>query len=163
MKRFAFPLERVLALRRQQLQVEESKLETILADRRLLVRQRLEIQERVRISAAEVLSKLIVETIELQALQGFRAFSTARETALGTQIADCDTRAAEQRIRISEVRRSQKLIEKLRERHLTQWQAAFQKELEEQAAESFLARWNRERSAVAAKAATRERITHRVR
>lgn len=146
MKKFTFPLERVLALRRQQLQIEEIKLEQILSEKRRVEREIEEVRERVRASADEVLRKRVLEAVELESLYAFRLWSSKQCEVLEGQLGEWEKRAADQLIRISEARQGQRLVEKLRERRLSDWEVGFEKELEEQAAESFLARWNRDRT-----------------
>ena len=146
MKRFAFPLDRVLALRRQQVQIEQMKLERILTEFRRIEREIEEVRERARTAEEEVLNKRVLETVELESLYAFRLWSSKQSALLAEQLGEWDKRAVDQRISISEARQGHRLVEKLRERRLSEWEAGFEKELEEQAAESFLARWNRERS-----------------
>ncbi|MEO8025378.1 MAG: hypothetical protein ABI823_02835 [Bryobacteraceae bacterium] len=145
MKRFTFPLERVLALRREQVQLVELQLERILADRRRLDREEAELRETESRSAGALLAQRVIDPVELIALSSFRHWMERQCLALTEQKSECDQKAAAQRARLNAARQAARLVEKLRERRWAEWQSGFQKELEEQAAESFLSRWNRER------------------
>ncbi len=153
MKSFQFPLERVLDLRRKQAQIEELKLETILQECLRIRRESERIAEQARAAAKQVLEKLVLEPIELESLYHFRGWTQTQMLILENQLREAEGRAAQQRLILNDARRNIRLIEKLRERRLSEWDAAFQKDLEEQASESHLSRWNRERNFAAKKSA----------
>jgi len=57
---------------------------------------------------------------------------------------DCAKRTRDQQQRCLLARRDEQLLLKLKERRLHEWQYEMQKELDENASEAFLAKWNRE-------------------
>ena len=146
MKAFQFPLERVLDLRRKQEQIEELRLENMLAECRRILREREFVEEKLRLSAKEVLGRRLVEPIELLSLGHFRAWTQKQILQLTKQLGEAEACADEQRVVLNDARRNVRLIENLRERRRHEWDAEFHKELEEQASESYLSRWNRERN-----------------
>jgi len=142
MKAFVFPLERVLDLRRKQVQIEELLLEGLLAECRRIEFEEGQVQRAVESAARSLLEQDVLDPIELQALEHFRSWSTRRREELKRRLIDVERKACEQRLKLNEVRKEERLVEKLRERRLVEWTGDFHRELEEQASEAFLARWN---------------------
>jgi hypothetical protein len=143
MRAFEFPLRQALKWRTTQLELEENKLrqlsasleEMALAAVRLdLVKSRAE--GAVRQSAA-------VEAGDLWALAAYRQRLIAEMHALAGRRAACEQQVSGQRQKVMEAQRQCRLLEKLEQRRLAEWQKAADREMESLAAESFLARWKR--------------------
>jgi len=144
MRAFEFPLRQALKWRTTQLELEETKLrqfsasleEMALAAVRLdLVKSRAEVA--VRQSA-------VVEAGDLWALAAYRQRLIAELQALAQRRTACERQAAAQRQKVLEAQRQCRLLEKLEQRRRAEWQKEADRELESLAAESFLARWNRQ-------------------
>jgi flagellar protein FliJ len=143
MKSFRFPLQRVLEWRQAQLELEESNYR-----RQMEIVAGLE-RHVAELEASEVAAERLVRAwnpvngAELEALGSFRKHVKAQEREMQVPCAEARKRLAAQQQLMLEARRRVRLLEKLKERRLAEWRAAADKELEETASESFLARWNR--------------------
>ncbi|HEV3145726.1 MAG TPA: hypothetical protein VGZ47_17695 [Gemmataceae bacterium] len=84
--------------------------------------------------------------LELESLDSFRLYVRGRVRDLESQERQCEAKIVEQRNHVLEARRQFELLERLREKALTEWRAAGNKEQEEMAAELFLAKSIRERN-----------------
>lgn len=144
MRTFEFPLRQALAWRRTQLETEENKLrlltskveELALAAVRLdLVKGRAE--QTVRAATA-------VDAADLWAWAAYRQRLLAELKALAGRRRECEQQVAAQLDRTREAQRQCRLLEKLEERRLAAWRIEADRELENLAAESFLALWNRQ-------------------
>jgi flagellar biosynthesis chaperone FliJ len=143
MRAFEFPLRRALEWRRTQSELEENALrqlaakleELALAAVRLdLVKSRAEIA--VRQSAA-------VEASDLWALAAYRQRLIAELQQLAQQKKEGERQLAAQRQKVMEAQRRFRLLEKLEQRRHAEWHRQADMEMENLAAESFLAGWRR--------------------
>jgi hypothetical protein len=142
MNTFRFSLERVLDWRRVQLEIEESNYRKQLAGLAEMDRQREELRASGRAAEEQVRVWERVAGRELQGLGGFRTRVQTLERGMHTaRVAACRRLAAQQNLMLEASRRV-RLLERLKERRLAEWRAGFEKELEENAAESYLARWS---------------------
>ena len=145
MKRFTFPLETARQWRNRQAEIQEMRLQQLVAekqnieDRRVALDEELD-RERRRIGDGAI------DVQRLASLDRYATFVTREQHRLAAARADCDRRIEAQRAVLMEARRAFQLIERLKEKALIEWQAAGAKEQEELAAELFLARRAREES-----------------
>src|SRR6266550_4493466 len=143
MQRFHFPLEQVRDFRRQQLDMEEAKLEALHAERRALADE----WSRLEGETAETRNSLMVTgVVEAQELAASDLYLRHLETVKkrhAARMADWQVRAGKQQQAIVEARRRVRLLEKLEERKLKEWQAAADREQENLASELYLAGWKR--------------------
>ncbi|HEV2445724.1 MAG TPA: hypothetical protein VGS58_07370 [Candidatus Sulfopaludibacter sp.] len=144
MSRFRFPLERVLAWRRTQLEIEEARYQQKLAAVAALDRQRAEMEAAGIQAEVQVRAWKAVSGEDLAALAEFRQSVRTREKQIAARRAEAAKTADAQLAAMLEARRRCRLLERLKERRQAEWQAADRRALEELAAESYLARWNRE-------------------
>jgi flagellar export protein FliJ len=144
MQRFRFRLESVLAWRRLHLELEETKLQRLFEELRRvdLAGQRLDAEKAQEERA--VLYAASVEARELAALESYRQHVRREKERLRKERADCQARVAAQRGLVLKAERDVRLLEKLREKRLGEWQAAADKEQEALASELFLAQWHRQ-------------------
>lgn len=143
MKRFHFSLERVRQWREEQVSAERLRLERLLEER-LAIDSRIAALEREKsVSEKSVLAGRLVDAADLHSLDRFRRHTQTLQTQLRTEQGQCDQRIAAQRARIVEAQRNARLLDKVKERKLKAWQSSFDKEIDDQAAESHLARWSR--------------------
>ena len=143
MKEFRFRLERVMELRRTQLEIEEARYQQRLAELAALDRTRAEVEASGIRAEIQVREWNPVAGHELAALGKFRLHVKAREADLAVQRMASVRKMDEQRKIMLEARRRLRLLERLRGRYLAEWQAEANRELEELAGESYLARWSR--------------------
>ena len=135
---FRFRLEQVLAWRRTQLETEESRLRQSLAEVAAIDRGRAELEAAgVRVDV-EVRQWSPIEGRDLQALSRFRQHLHNQEKQIAARRAVAVQSLERQRQVMLEARRRCRLIERLRERRLAEWEAAADREIEQLAAECHL-------------------------
>jgi flagellar export protein FliJ len=146
MPQFQFRLDRVLDWRRKQCEVEEERLARALASART-VEERI---ERLRAEQTAVENELLhrsaIAALDLVRLSHYRGRVRKEESELAEELSRRLKLAAEQRARVRQAQQRLRLIEKLRERKLTEYSAMASKELEDAAAEAYLARWPQSRA-----------------
>jgi hypothetical protein len=145
MKRFHFPLETARRWRLERAGIEELKLRQILAEKQKLAAAKGQIQGEMAQTVRQVLGQPSIPSLELESLDSFRLHVRGRVHKLENQERECEARIVEQRNKVLEARRQFELIERLRQKALTEWRAAGNKEQEDLAAELFLAKSIRER------------------
>ncbi len=140
MKRFRFPLERVLDLRRQQQDLELGRLEALAGQRAALERQAGELEELSRICRAACAATTSIEALDLRRTYDYaRALEQARLQALG-HAAAVEGRRREQMVRLMEARRRVRLLETLRDGLRKRHQQRADREAEAVATDLFLGR-----------------------
>ena len=144
MKRFVFTLERVREWRQKQFAIEEAKLERLFSELGAIQAARVNVDEEQRRNDESVITAAGVTSLELRALDEFRRFARSERERLMRLEIDCGKRIAEQQALILEARRRCELLDRLKERKLRGWTAEFDREIEAQAAEAYLAKWNAE-------------------
>ncbi|HXS98679.1 MAG TPA: hypothetical protein VN736_28980 [Candidatus Limnocylindrales bacterium] len=142
MKSFRFSLQKVLEWRQTELELAEAgyKRETsaVLAideARRDLAREAESAELEVRRGA--------VRGCDLSALSNYRKQVKKLDGDLLTRRDEAQKRVQDAQRELMEARRRCRLLERLGERRRAEWQAECDVELEEAAAESYLARWVR--------------------
>ncbi len=145
MSGFQFSLARVLEWYEKQLQLEENRL----AECRIALEKAQRALAAARAARLGIEQTLIhsalIPAADLRALEWFRRKSRSDEKRLS---GDCDASQSKleaQLAAVKVVQRKVRLIEKLRERRLAEHTYAANREMEELAADSFLAKFNRER------------------
>lgn len=143
MKKFSFPLGRVLAWRHARTRVEEAALEKLRAELRTLEQQRAGLNQSVVEARDSLLGSRSATAIEIAALEHYRAAAAQEAVQLGHSRVVLEQRIAQQTAMVADRRRNAKLLEKLRERRLKEWNAAAVREVEQLAEESFLSKFAR--------------------
>jgi hypothetical protein len=143
MKKFSFPLERVLSWRQTQSRLEEAALARLQAELQSLDLRCVSLDQSVQDARAQLLAAPSATPIEIGALEHFRA-SASSQTHFLLQ----SRRALEQKLALQtqtalERRRDAQLLGQVRDRRWKSWQAATAREIDQQAEESFLARFTR--------------------
>lgn len=145
MKRFVFPLERVLEWRRIRVEVERSHLERLLGEQRRLEEAAAELATALEESrgalSRQAAAKGPIEAAALAALEEFAAGARIQLETLRRRQAELAGRIQTQRTRLAAARRDLRLLEKLRERARAAWELDYARELEQLASELYLARW----------------------
>ncbi len=142
MTSFRFPLEKVLRLRYTQLELEEARFRRQAAELATLDRALAEMEASAIGAEADLRAQKVVTGRDLAALGGYRMAVKEREEQIVQQRDACRRLVAERQAAMMEARRRFRLLEKLKERRLGEWEKARDRELEEIASESFLARWS---------------------
>jgi flagellar export protein FliJ len=142
MKKFDFRLERVRQWREKQISIEEARLERLFAESAAIHSRIAELEREQQRNEASVTRATGVEAVELEAIDAFRRHAKIQRRLLAEQQAGCARRIETQRAALMEARRKFELLNQLKQRKLHLWTAEFDRDLEAQAAESYLARWN---------------------
>lgn len=145
MKRFSFRLEKALDWRRQQLELEENRYKRQAAGLADLDRARAELEASAIRAEVQVRAWTPLAGRDLGALARFREHVSHTERSLAARRAVCESRLREQGKVMLEARRRCRLLERLREQRWDQWRADCDRELEQFAAECFLAGVARQR------------------
>jgi flagellar export protein FliJ len=144
MRAFEFPLRRVLEWRRTQFELEENKLRQVAAtlEELRLAAVRLDlVKGRAEVAVRQ---SAVVEACDLWALAAYRQRLIAELKALALRRTACQREVDAQRQKVMEAQRQCRLLEKLEQRRRAEWSRAADREMENLAAESFLALWNRQ-------------------
>lgn len=141
MKRFAFPLQRVLDWRRIQSRIEESKLELLRAELRALESRSAEINEELEQAASTVSHASAVSGADLAALDAYRHAVLNERARLNQMARGCQDRIARQSEVVTQKSRDVKLLERLYERRFQTWKGETARALDEEAEELHLARF----------------------
>lgn len=146
MKSFEFRLERVLRWRTAQLISEEAKLRRLIEDQAGITQQLHQLRaEKSKIEgSAASLGSLYGN--DLTTLHGYRLHTAKEETRLREALSRKEQEIAVQQRCYREAKQRLRLLEELRTRRLDTWRHEFDKEIEEIAAESFMARRARHRA-----------------
>ncbi len=144
MQSFRFRLERVLAWRKTQLEIEESRLKQLTAELAQLERAREDL-ELARAAARKTLDLCAtVDGSELETLARHLRCLREAERTLAARRQQQACRIAGQQEVVVEARRRLRLLERLRARRYNEWRAEADREMEAFSTEMFLARWNRD-------------------
>jgi flagellar export protein FliJ len=144
MKKFRFPLTRVLDFRRALARLEEIKLENLYAELRALdsreaalIAQKAKTENALRAAAS-------VTGFDLELFATFRDAMALEQTRIEKARADCQRRLDAQLAALTVKRREVKLLDHLKQKRFENWDKQMLKEIDQQAEEAYLARWNRE-------------------
>jgi flagellar export protein FliJ len=142
-KTFQFPLQRVFDWRALQMRAEEEKLSAMQHRLGALVHRE------NALTAAELKSSLGLLKLssigggDLQALAAFQLRMKNERGSLKAARLQLEKQVAEQRTRLLKARRDFRVLEKLREKRWKEWQYLADREIEDVAAEAYLAKWAR--------------------
>jgi flagellar export protein FliJ len=138
---FRFSLERVLSWRAKQLEVEEARYRQCLAQVAALDHARAEMEAAGIQAELQVRGWSPLTGNDLRALAGFRTRIREKEAEIAKKRSESAQAAEAQRKIMLVAQRRCRLLERLKEKRLAEWQAAADRELEALANEAFLARW----------------------
>ena len=144
MKPFRFPLQRMLDLRSTQLEIEQAHYKQCLEAVGALDRARAQLEAAGIQAEVQVRKWSPLAGGDLAALATFRGAVRRREQAIAKRRGAAAQAAAAQMTVMLHAQRRCRLLERLRERRLTEWRTQADKDLEILAAESYLARWPRD-------------------
>ena len=146
MTTFRFPLQKALDWRRTQLELAEARVEQQLAALAAIDQARAEMDAMQERTEVEVRQLARIDGGDLSALGSFRLALKARGKSLAAKRAQCQKELAGRQAALLEARRRCRLLERLKDRRQAEWQATAEKELDELAADSYLAQWARRRT-----------------
>lgn len=146
MKRFQFRLQKVMEWREKQLEIEDARLKQHAAGIAGLERTRAEIESAGIKAELQLRSSAAVSGQDLAALAGFRQWVGARKREIAARRAEAQKQLEAQQQVMLEARRRCRLLERLKERRLAEWQKECDRELDALASESYLAGWARRES-----------------
>ena len=141
MNAFRFPLEKVLGWRRAELDLAELKFQRLTAAVAAVDHALAELE------TAGIRAEILVRDWspvcgrDLAALGSFRLHVRKKNAELAARRVECEARLAAGRGEMLEARRRLRLLERLKERRFEAWRLARDKDLEDLASESYLARW----------------------
>jgi len=144
MKIFRFPLQRVLEWRALQLRVEEEKLAGLQQQLASLLELREKLAAERNRSESHLFASGTAAGSDLQSWALYQARLAKQQELLKAHVAQCEKLVLEQRQRLLKARTDHRVLEKLKERRWRQWVYLNDRELEETAAEVYLAKWPRE-------------------
>jgi len=142
MKKFTFPLSRVMDFRRTQARLEEIKLEGLYAESRAIeTREAALIQQRVQ-SEKALKEATSVTGFDLELFSNYGSAMKEEQKRLYKAKTECKKKIGAQVAILMVKRREVKLLEKLKEQKLETWEKEMFKEIDQQAEEAYLAKWN---------------------
>jgi flagellar export protein FliJ len=141
MKKFHFPLDRVMDWRRTQTRIEEAKLERLHREIRGIQARQAELDGQRTESEKALHGAASVTGLQLAELDAFQRFSVAENARLERQRTECGQRVAAQIQLVAEKRRDVRLLERLKEQRLKTWNSELGREIDAQADETYLAKW----------------------
>ena len=143
MTAFHFRLQKVLEWRRAQLELEEIQYRRQLAALAELDRRQAEVAEAASAAERQVRAWNPLAGGELEALGEFRLHVKQQEREMAASRIERRQQLERQHRLLLEAGRRLRLLERLQQRRWTEWRSARDKELEDLASESYLAKWNR--------------------
>ena len=138
MKKFRFPLERVLDWRASQVQLEEARLAGLLFKRQAIEARRAEALGEGAAAAAAA-RRNGVTGAELATMPAFQNALAARLGRLAAEQRECDEKLTAQRAALTEARRQEKLLENLKRRRRQAWEHGAARAAETEAGDLYLA------------------------
>lgn len=146
MKRFRFPLERVLEFRRQQEDLEWNRLYTLAAQREHLLEHSRQLEAQSRLERAQCVSSPGIAALDVRrAFDYAQALGRSRENTL-QRAGELDRERKEQAQAVLQSRRKVRLLELLRGRHWALHARAADREQDALAGELHRAKMRREQS-----------------
>ena len=137
MKRFVFSLEPVLHIRRQQLEMERSKLASLIAQMRMLEAERAALAAQRTESSGELHRCSILQSDELLSLNQYEIGLRKKSERLSAQLAHVKNQFDLQRARVITAERNEKLLLELKKKQRAGWEAECSRELELMVADFF--------------------------
>jgi len=143
MKRFQFQLATALDWRKRRMEAEQARLDEVLA-RQAGLRRMMEDAARDRArSGEELLRARTIEAEDLAALDAYRRALDAQKRRLERELAAVEEAIGRQRQLVMTAMRDYRLMEKLKDRRLEEWRKQFEREVENEATELYLAKRGR--------------------
>lgn len=139
MKRFSFPLDRVLAWRRLQAEQERAILDRLVGQAEAIGRRSEEVRSARRSYEQSLSRALHFDAVDVVTLPHWQAQLKKSLGILAAEQQQVQQRVEQQRAKVREAERVVMLLERLRDRRLQAWQKELAREEETFAAEAYLA------------------------
>jgi flagellar biosynthesis chaperone FliJ len=143
MKKFAFPLERVMDFRRMQARLEEIKIEALYAELRAIDTREVALITQKAQSEKALRTEKSVTGFDLELFATFREAMTEELRRMDKARVDCRKRIDAQLAVLTVKRREVRLLEKLKDQRFEKWEKEMFKEIDQQAEEAYLSKLNR--------------------
>ena len=140
MKKFAFPLDRVLSWRQSQVRLAKAELNRLRAEHNALAIRRAELTTDVEQARRELAVSSETTAVELGALEHYRRAAAGKAARLEQRQVQLRETISRQMQVVFERTREAKLLERLRETRLASWKSAAGREVDQLAEESYLSR-----------------------
>jgi flagellar export protein FliJ len=141
MKAFEFRLQRVADYRQQQLDLEKNRLQNLAGQMQRLEDERESLERQRKDAERNVAGRGENLTGEdVMALASFHEYVTRRSKEIQRQKTELAAKIEKQRTVVVEAERRVKLLDRLKDRKLQEWKASSDRELDDLAADSHLAR-----------------------
>ena len=145
MKPFCFRLEKVLAWRRTELEIEQYKVRLLCVELEAIEQSRARLTAERVVAHHEILRARRIDGADLNAHAARLVYFDGQDRTLLHRRTEQEQLIAEAHKRLLEAQRRLRLLEKLRASRHAQWRTELNREIENFAAEAHLAHWNRER------------------
>jgi flagellar export protein FliJ len=142
MKKFTFPLARVMDFRHMQARLEEIKLEALYAELRAIATREVALIEQSVASEKALRAATSVTGFDLELFSTFSAATKGELKRMDTTRGECRKKIDAQLELLMVKRRDVKLLEHLKEQRFEKWEKEMFKEIDQQADEAYLAKWN---------------------
>ena len=143
MKKFAFPLERVMDFRCMQARLEEIKIEALYAELRAIDTREVALIAQKAQSEKALRTEKSVTGFDLELFATFREAMTEELRRMDKARVDCRKRIDAQLAVLTAKRREVRLLEKLKDQRFEKWEKEMFKEIDQQAEEAYLSKLNR--------------------
>lgn len=141
MKKFKFPLEKLRSWRQTQFEIEEGKLEKLLARLAALHQEQTAFMRRVNDDRQVVGSSHAVMSTDLAALDRWLRFSADEQMRFRTQETRISRDIATQREAVLDARRRLEILNRFKDEQKHAWQRELDAEQEAMVAELVVSRW----------------------
>ena len=145
MQSFHFRLEKVLAWRRTELELEQYKMRLLCVELEQIEQSRARLTAERVVAHHEILRARRIDGADLNAHAARLVHFDGQDRVLLRRRGEQEQLIAKAHERLLEAQRRLRLLEKLRANRHAQWRTELNREIETFAAEAHLARWNRER------------------
>lgn len=141
MKRFRFPLEKLLGWRRTEYERQEAALQALFRLRSQQEEQSRALADSAVSAFEDVVTSRDIAPAHLLALGRYRDFAVREQARLQEQIKATDTKIEDQRLKTVEALRGVEVLEQLEEKQRKAWKEQADKEEARLIEELTLARW----------------------
>jgi len=143
MKKFAFPLDRVMEFRRMQARLEEIKLESMYAELRAIDKKEVALIKKSVESEKAIRAEKSVTGFDLELFHTYREAMHEERKRMDKARAACRIKIDAQLQVVTGRRRDVKLLEHLKTKRFGAWEKEMFKEIDQQADEAYLAKFGK--------------------
>jgi flagellar export protein FliJ len=140
-KKFNFPLARVMEFRRLQARMEEIKLEGLYAELRAIDTREVALIEESVQSEKALRAATSVTGFDLELFDSYRQAAKEERKRMDKARGECRKKIDAQLQVLIVKRRDVKLLEHLKEQRFEKWEKEMFKQIDQEAEEAYLAKW----------------------